>query len=89
MNVLSTIILPPKPNKNDFFLLDKPTDPFKKLWNKITKTFPTNLLNENVFLKFQMIKQGKKLHLMNTRYYYLTQDHIYYKKVIIFFDFFK
>lgn len=76
--------IPAKSVKTDFFIMEAPTDPFKKLWNKNSKTFPKNLLEMEVILRMQLVKVGKKMHLVNTRNYYFTDEYIYYKKVLFF-----
>jgi len=82
-NPLEQNIPPKKISKMDFFILDRPSDPFKKLWCKSEKQFPKNLLEKPVILNSQFIKLGKKMHLINIRHYFVTEDHIYYKKVKI------
>lgn len=72
---------PTKISKSDFFILEKPNDPFKRLWCKSSKLFPKDLLSQPVLHKGQFVKLGKHLHFVNVRHYYLTRDYIYYRKV--------
>lgn len=80
-NPLPGSLAPLKLSKTEFFVLDRLTDPFKKLWCKNSKLFPLNMTIKPPRFVTQCMKLGKKLHFLNTRSYFITDDYIYYKKV--------
>lgn len=70
--------------KGEFFILDQPKDPFKRLWNKNSKNFPSDLGSLPVIHKYELIKFGKKFRFLKRRIYFFTFDYIYYKQVLFF-----
>ena len=70
-----------------FFFDDNINDPFFFLWSKETQNFPKDLEKMRIQAKGILYKKGKKLKTTKTRFYYLTDEYLYYKEVL-YIDFF-
>lgn len=71
-------------NEKNFcaFFFDKNlSDPFYNLWCKNPLYFPKDLHEHPIIAQGLFYKKGKTLKLTKARYYYMTNDYLYYKYV--------